>query len=134
LLARFQADLLFVDFCEIVGPAESGRRPIWKEAVEAALLVVDDFGPGNASLDRLGMTQEFLAARLRSRRHTIFTGEAFRCRELFQGKVRESSRPLEKLLASLSSRLLLGLLGNAKIIRIDAPDYRRRHCRAGSLF
>ncbi len=133
-LSRRHRNVLFVDFSEIASSlAFFGSRDFdWRQAEEAVLLVLDDFGVSSPTPDRMEKIESLLDRRMQAGRHTICTGMALRCRSLSR-RWRHGGDD-DSCLGFFSAGFLARFLGHMKIILITADDYRRRTGTCAGLF
>jgi DNA replication protein DnaC len=141
LLNRFVDDAAFLDFEDFLSlmldrsVPHSHRQAEWARAWQTSLLVLDDFGASAPSPARVRVVEDLILGRLRARRHTIFTGEPFRCRSLFapsrgSGQVTSTQRFMD----ALSPECLMALLSHVRIVCLAGPDFRRKKAAERPLF
>lgn len=142
LVHRFCENVLFIDFAQWIAEQMSDRRsaigrgnPGWEAAERASLLIVDDFGMRQPAQRVVFTAESLVCARIRARRRTVYTGEWFRCRELFgQSPLAPAASSSEMLMRAFSPRTLLRLLGGVKVIPVRGQDYRKQDRRSPPLF
>ncbi len=129
LAGRFPEELLFADFEMIT----QSRRPASLQSEghlltrlrRASLLVIDNFGSGAPTAEKVALVHELLEVRLRRRRPTVFTGEAISCRELFQRAASSGVSRTQAFLSAYHPVQLTQFLSAVKILPVNGEDYRR---------
>ncbi len=141
LVLCFRADVLFIDFAQWAAAQAGGRQfpagagPEYQAAERASVLIVDDFGTMHPTQRAVLPAESLLRARMDARRRTIYTGEGFRCRTLFdQSRGTRGASSSETLMRAFSPRTLLQLLGTIRVVAVRGPDHRRQGGRPLPLF
>jgi hypothetical protein len=133
-MQRFQEDILFVDFESLLDSGGGAWWEGWHRLQATALLILDNFGAANPTLEQLQRVQELFHARVRRRKPILFTGEHMRFSDLSAEAPPSHASPTARLLRSLHPSLLHEILDQLKIVQVTGEDFRRKHCRSIPLF
>ena len=141
LLNRFVDDTIFMDFADLLAlmldhsSSPIHRQAEWARARQASVMVLDNFGASATSPPRVRLIEDLVLGRLRAGRHTIFTGEPFRCRNLFApGHCSGQITLTQRFLDALSPECLMALLSHVRIVHLAGPDFRRKKAAERPLF
>jgi DNA replication protein DnaC len=126
LFHRFQDDILFASFDDLVSFYSSARRrqeqrTHWERLKSVSLLVLDGLGLSRCSGEAVELTQELIHARAGIKRKTIYTGGSVHCQALFGQKRSESSHfsETQELLASLPTHTSMCLFTDVRTLKVQ---------------
>lgn len=116
-----------------------GQPDVWRQLADADLLVLDDFGSGPATADRLEAASFLLHARYNARKLTVLTGGPLRWAATFGRGPRRpgNEKPLshtERFIRQLDPGTRFRLAEMCRIVPVRGEDYRRLFPRTTSLF
>ncbi len=140
LLQRFQDDILFFDFQNLISPGPShfariqGRDFDLSALKAVSLLVLDDLVSDRATVESHSLLQEILFARSNAGRVTIFTADQpEHDRGSRHGVIKEESRT-RAFLPGIPAQLLVRFLSSVKVLHLSGPDFRRCRSESAPLF
>jgi DNA replication protein DnaC len=140
LMPRLAEDALFVDFPDLLRPAElalgggSFGLEGWDRLALCPVLVLDNFGVAAPARDGVAQVMRLLRGRWRMRRPTIYTGERIKLSLLTSGRSGDSGSSTQTFLLALPPAFLLTFLAQVKFLSVVGEDYRRKDSRIPELF
>lgn len=136
LVQRFEQDLLFIEFTDILGRQSlgSGRRS-WERLKNSSLLVLDNFGMATSvTEEEVVLLEDLLRFRESRGKPFILTCERVHLDDLFSESLSGNASAAEVFLRRMDPPLLYSLFNRIKVLLILGKDFRRHRSPHTPLF
>lgn len=136
LVQRFQQDMLFIEFTDILGRQSlAAGKDGWERLKNSSLLVLDNFGMATSTAEEeVIMIEDLLRFRESRGRPFILTCERVHLDDLFADSLSRKPSSAEAFLRRLDPPLLYRLFDRIKILLILGKDFRKRRSPDIPLF